>query len=197
MKELNETVKRNVARIKRLGTYSGDTLAKGFYVEQHQDELNDLLDYLGQDFPIPVLEMAVKTMRSKLEGAKREILEQMYQADIDAFTMEGNAFEMKTEYNASFPLGPDGEPDKQQFFQWLIDHDRGHSVKSTIDLPKIDEAERAKEVLREAGLNVSVNRTMHGNTLKALVKELMKIGEEVPTEVIDIRPVDILSIKKK
>ena len=197
MKELNQIVKQNVSRITRFGTYSGDTLAKGYKPEEHQKELGELMDLLGHTYPIPVLEMAVKTMRSRLEQCKADIKEQMYGADIDSFVMNGNAFEIKTEYNAEFPLGPDGEPDKQGFFQWLIDHGKGHAVKSTIDLPKIDEAEEAKRVLRDAGLNVAVNRTMHGQTIKATIKELVKLGEEVDAEVITIKPVDILTIKPK
>lgn len=197
MQELNQVVKQNVERINHFGTYSGDTLAKGYNPAIHQAMLGDLMAHLGNTYPIPVLEMAVKTMRSRLEECKSNIREQMFAADIESFVMDGNSFEIKTEYNAEFPVGPDNEPDKQGFYQWLIENGMGHSVKSTIDLPKIDEAEEAKRVLRDAGLNVAVNRTMHGLTIRATIKELVKLNKEVPKEVITIKPVDVLSIKTK
>ncbi len=95
MKELNTIVKNNVARIKRLGTFSSETLAKGYDEKTHGKEFEDLLFHLGQDFPIPVLEKLVKHYRAQLENCKTAIREQMMSSDIDSFVMEGNSFDVK------------------------------------------------------------------------------------------------------
>jgi hypothetical protein len=198
--ELSKVASANVKRIEVLGTYKsaeGENLVYGFDQAKHQPMLDELIAHLGKDFPIAVLGAAVKHYRNEVIACKKAILDELFQADIDSFSSGGLTYEVKTEYNISFPVGPDGEPNKQDYFNWLVEKGYGSSIKSTIDLPKLEEAEKAREVLRDAGLNINVTRNIHGSTLKVLVRELEQLGEVAPSEVITVSPIDVLTIKAK
>jgi len=194
MKEINAIVKQNASNIRRLGSFSSENLAKGFSEEEHSSEFNSLIDYCGNYFPIAILEKAVKHYRAKSEECKRNIVEQMFASDIDSFSMNGETYSIKTEYSPEFPDG-----DRQAFYDWLIENGHGAVVKSILTMPKIDEAEFAKKVLRDAGLNVNVVRQVHHQTLRKTIRELVDNGESggIPVEVVNIKPFDVLTIKIK
>ena len=199
MKELNAITKDSVKRIKRLGTFSSDTLAKGYKKAEHEDELTALLVYLGRDFPIPVLEMALKTMRANLNDAKKTIQEQMLANEIDNFSMNGLDFDVKTTFTPEFPLDTDGKPDKQAFYQWCIDNNKGQVVKSNIALNKVEDAQLAIAALNEFGLHgFQVEREVHHKTLEKLVREMVEGNEEMPPkEIMNVNTYDVLIMKEK
>ena len=197
MKEMTDIVKDTVKRIKRLGTFSSDTLGKGYSKKDHEDELTSLLVYIGTYFPIPILEMALKTMRTQLANAKKTIQEQMLSAEVEKFSMNGIDFDIKTVYTPEFPLGPDNEPDKQPFYDWCIDNNRGQVVKSTIKINDYNEAQHAKDALIEAGIhNIDIKREVHHKTLEAMINEMVRENEAMPPqEIMSVQTFDILVMK--
>jgi hypothetical protein len=76
---------------------------------------------------------------------------------------------------------------------WLESRGHGSVIKRkvSVDFVKGQEAEakQAAELLAQRGLLVSEGRTVHAQTLKALLKQLMATGEDIPVDIFKHAPI--------
>lgn len=71
--------------------------------------------------------------------------------------------------------------------QWLIEHGQGALIKSAVSVPfakgDVEEREELLRELTENGYTVQVNDAVSTGSVKAVLKELMQEGTEVPLEL--------------
>lgn len=92
---------------------------------------------------------------------------------------------------------------KQQALQWIDDNGFGHIVKrkSVLEFGRDQEelAKKVNELLKEQDfghpLNLVNERSVHWQTLDALVRDRLKEGEEMPKELFNVYVQKIVKVK--
>jgi hypothetical protein len=134
-----------------------------------------------------VVEAEAKLTLAKARYAKislGELPEAMKRAKTSSFTTDdGVRIGLKEDIYASIT-----EKNKAAAFEWLEKNNFGSIIKSQVDLAfGRGESERAAELLENLDKlgfdNYSIKETVHAGTLKALLKEQLAAGKEIPLEL--------------
>lgn len=130
---------------------------------------------------------ALAELEDELHGIRRRhIPELMEGLGMDSFKMsDGREVTVDNKINASITA-----EHKPAAFLWLRDNNFDGIIKTNVDVSfgkgESADAEKAAELLREAGFEPSVAENVHPMTLKSFVKERLEEGDEIPTEVFGI-----------
>jgi hypothetical protein len=163
------------AQLKELGALAMQLVATDEEIEQIEAQLKGLKD-IGR----------------KLR--EESIPELMREVGMKSFKMEdGTSIDTKEEVFASIP-----EAHREAAFKWLEEHDLGSvvrtEVKAQFGMGELEKAEALTMELLQQELNVTLARNVHPQTLKALIKEQLAAGKDVPLDLFGARPVSVAKV---
>lgn len=119
--------------------------------------------------------------------AQRDLPEAMRVAGLSQFTTDtGISIELREEVYASIP-----EKNKQEAYDFLLARGDGDLIKSVVELNfgrgEVEKMQGFVAGLQEDGLqNFKVKESIHTNTLRAWVREMVAAGEEFPHELFGV-----------
>jgi len=136
---------------------------------------------------------AKKAARQTAEVDLPDVLREM---GISSIALEdGTKVDLVTDYFASI-----SEANKPAAFDWLRDHNLSGVIKTSVgaqfDRGAVDEAmEFAQAAGDLLGRDMTVDESVHASTLKALVREQIESGVDMPFELFGIREVRKAKVK--
>jgi hypothetical protein len=144
--------------------------------EATQEEVDQLIAILGDTTSIPVLEIVLshyKDIEKKiLEG---DLLEWMRENDLEKFENEDVKVNIATHVSAKVE-NPDGA------FSWLEEHEYGDLIKDMLDFPKGECTPEVENALAQLGVSYSKKSGIHPQSLKKIMSDRLKSGEDLPSE---------------
>ena len=188
--ELKET-------FKKLGKYSSSKLASGFSENEHSQGFEGLISRLGEFYPIPILEQAVRWYRAKQRVVASKLMEAMFEKGATKVTFGPNE-EWVKDYELNIKI-----EDKNAFYGWLETHGYGHIIKTQISFDKSVEKERVKATINwllENQIPFDKDESIHHMTLKSNMRKLYESGAYREAEdegVVKLTPQPVLKLKLK
>ena len=156
----------------------------------------ETLESLNKD--IETTEEKIKNLKKKADHISAEIIPTMMSEMGLSFLRlsDGSSLEVKTNYSANIT-----QANKEKAFNWLRENNLGDIIKNEIsvsfgrneDTKAADYAELAKG----NGFQPTQKLKVEPMTLKALVRERIEAGKEMPTELFSIFVGNKTNIKRK
>ena len=143
-------------------------------------------------------EDAVKQKKKDIEHLSGEVIPTMLSEMGLSFLklQDGSSVEVKTHYRAHIK-----EENKESAFNWLRDNGLGDIIKNEISVSfGTDEDNKAAdyaELAKSQGLSPMQKLKVEPMTLKALVRERIEAGKELPTELFGVYTENKTTIKRK
>jgi len=107
---------------------------------------------------------------------------------------DGTSIESSTEVYASVPAAR-----KAEAFKWLDENDFSGIIKTQLEINfSRGDNELAKkwlQFLRSKDLDISMNESVHPQTLKAFIKEQIEAGTQIPLSLFGAMVVDTAKVK--
>ena len=138
----------------------------------------------------------------KLKETEREYSEQtipnlMQQAGVRTLKLtDGTSIEIKPYYSASISKAKEKEA-----FEWMRQNGFGDLIKNKVELQfgkaQDELAKKLVEELKSKGHNVSQKMKIEPMTLKALIREQIEEGHEVPADLLGVYVGNKTTIKQK
>ena len=171
-------------------------------VIQKTDNIQSLADQVealqGLEEDIKRSEENIKKLKKKSEHISGEVIPTMMSEMGLSFLKlsDGSSLEVKTNYSASIT-----QANKEKAFNWLRENNLGDIIKNEIlvsfgrneDNKAADYAELAKG----QGFQPTQKLKVEPMTLKALVRERIEAGKEMPTEIFGVFTENKTTIKRK
>ena len=113
----------------------------------------------------------------------------MFELGLDSITIDNHYCRLQPHVQAALPKDP--EP-REAAINWLVEHGHGGIIKRQlkVDLPKGDgDTEIAvKEAVAEAapGLVVDTAYNVHHSSYSALMRQLVREGANIPTDILGV-----------
>lgn len=153
--------------------------------------------YVEQEEHVAACEEALKQAKKIYNRTRMDVLpELMQEVGITSITLDdGSVVELKEEVSAKIP-----DPFKVMAYEWLEQHGFGGIIKTKViaEFGK-DERKEAVEFARHAAEDherVSLDESVHPQTLKAFVRERMEVGDPLPMELFGVYPYNIAKLKR-
>jgi hypothetical protein len=116
-----------------------------------------------------------KAMRYKIVTG--DLLEWMQENDQTTFETDQVKVTIRTH------VSPKIDPDNPEpAFKWLEERDYGDLIKDTLALAKGEFTEDVRNALAELGVSYTQKSGIHPQTLKKVISDRLKDGEDLPTE---------------
>jgi hypothetical protein len=167
---------------------------KGFRRKAGEEEVEAMVNDLGKSPSIDLLERVLKHYKKvEQDILSGDLLEWMQEND--QLTFETDDFSAKIDTYVSSKVRDD-----EAAFRWLEENQYGDLIKDTLNFKKGEFTVEAEHLLNELGIDVSDRkRGIHPQSLKKIVSDRLKAGEEIPTEDdgIDVKFFDIVKVKEK
>ncbi len=139
-------------------------------------KVEELTSYLGDNPSIPVLEAALKYYKSEERRLRTEdLLEWMQENDQVTFETDGCKVSIRTSVSAKVI-------DAELGFNWLTEHQYGDMIKDSLEFPKGELTQEAEGALEELGLSFTKKSGIHPQTLKKIISDRLKDGEDLPDD---------------
>ena len=124
-----------------------------------------------------------------LEG---DLLEWMRENDLEKFENEDVKVNIATYVSAKVE-NPDGA------FSWLEEHGYSDLIKDTLDFPKGEFNSEVENTLAQLGVSYSKKSGIHPQSLKKIMSDRLKSGEDLPDEDngITLNFYDLCQVKDK
>jgi hypothetical protein len=154
------------------------------------DEFRSLLKILGDLPSIKLLEDLVSHYkRTKNKILIKEIPDLMERAGVDSLTtLDGVAVKLKQDLTVKVH-------DKEALNQWLIDNGFGDKLKDIVTFPKGEVDGFFFKDLEEQGLSFTRDRSVHPQSLRALMRINLEEGELPPDEICEVKNFTLAKIK--
>jgi len=131
-------------------------------------------DRFGADIPVSLLEEMVKIQKKQLKQILgKDLLEWMQENDQTSFETEDVKVSIKTYVSAKML-------DPIVGFKWLTEHQYGDLIKDNLEFPKGELTPEAEGKLEELGLSYVKKSGIHPQSLKKIISDRLKAGEELP-----------------
>ena len=143
-------------------------------------------------------EDSVKKTKKDIEHLSGEIIPTMLSEMGLSFLklQDGSSIEVKTNYSATIT-----QANKEKAFNWLRENGLGDIIKNEISVSfgrnEDNKAADYAELAKGQGLETMQKLKVEPMTLKALVRERMEAGKEMPTEIFNIYVGNKTTIKRK
>ena len=143
-------------------------------------------------------EDSVKKTKKDIEHLSGEIIPTMLSEMGLSFLklQDGSSIEVKTNYSATIT-----QANKEKAFNWLRENGLGDIIKNEISVAcgrnEDNKAADYAELAKGQGLEPMQKLKVEPMTLKALVRERMEAGKEMPTEIFNIYVGNKTTIKRK
>lgn len=133
-----------------------------------------LIGALGDRYSIPVLETVLQHYKDiEKQILSKDLLEWMQEHDQTAFETDDAKVSIRTFVSASV-LDPDAA------FRWLEEREYGDLIKDTLEFPKGEFSEEARQALAALQLSYTQKRGIHPQSLKKVMSDRLKAGEDLP-----------------
>jgi len=143
-------------------------------------------------------EDAIKQKKKDIEYLSGEVIPTMLSEMGLSFLklQDGSSVEVKTNYSATIT-----QAKKAEAFNWLRENGLGDIIKNEISVSfgrnEDNKAADYAELAKSRGLDPMQKLKVEPMTLKALVRERMEAGKEMPTELFNIYVGNKTTIKRK
>jgi len=143
-------------------------------------------------------EDAIKQKKKDIEYLSGEVIPTMLSEMGLSFLklQDGSSVEVKTNYSATIT-----QAKKAEAFNWLRENGLGDIIKNEISVSfgrnEDNKAADYAELAKSRGLDPMQKLKVEPMTLKALVRERMEAGKEMPTELFNIFVGNKTTIKRK
>ena len=143
-------------------------------------------------------EDAIKQKKKDIEYLSGEVIPTMLSEMGLSFLklQDGSSVEVKTNYSATIT-----QANKEKAFNWLRENGLGDIIKNEISVSfgrnEDNKAADYAELAKSRGLDPMQKLKVEPMTLKALVRERMEAGKEMPTELFNIYVGNKTTIKRK
>ena len=164
--------------------------------------INKLADKIkelqAQQEQLQIQEDAVKQKKKDIEYLSGEVIPTMLSEMGLSFLklQDGSSVEVKTNYSATIT-----QAKKEEAFNWLRENGLGDIIKNEISVSfgrnEDNKAADYAELAKSQGLDPMQKLKVEPMTLKALVRERMEAGKEMPTELFNIYVGNKTTIKRK
>ena len=164
--------------------------------------INKLADKIkelqAQQEQLQIQEDAVKQKKKDIEYLSGEVIPTMLSEMGLSFLklQDGSSVEVKTNYSATIT-----QAKKEEAFNWLRENGLGDIIKNEISVSfgrnEDNKAADYAELAKGQGLEPQQKLKGEPMTLKALVRERMEAGKEMPTELFNIFVGNKTTIKRK
>ena len=147
---------------------------------------------------IAIDEEQIKQKKKHLEYLSGEVVPTMLSEMGLSFLklQDGSSVEVKTNYSATIT-----QANKEAAFNWLRENGLGDIIKNEISVSfgrnEDNKAADYAELAKGQGLEPMQKLKVEPMTLKALVRERMEAGKEMPTEIFNIYVGNKTTIKRK
>jgi len=164
--------------------------------------INKLADKIkelqSQQEQLQLQEDAIKQKKKDIEYLSGEVIPTMLSEMGLSFLklQDGSSVEVKTNYSATIT-----QANKEKAFNWLRENGLGDIIKNEISVSfgrnEDNKAADYAELAKSRGLDPMQKLKVEPMTLKALVRERMEAGKEMPTELFNIFVGNKTTIKRK
>ena len=164
--------------------------------------INKLADKIkelqAQQQQLQIQEDAVKQKKKDIEYLSGEVIPTMLSEMGLSFLklQDGSSVEVKTNYSATIT-----QAKKEEAFNWLRENGLGDIIKNEISVSfgrnEDNKAADYAELAKGQGFEPQQKLKVEPMTLKALVRERMEAGKEMPTELFNIYVGNKTTIKRK
>ena len=147
---------------------------------------------------LEIQEDAIKQKKKDIEYLSGEVIPTMLSEMGLSFLklQDGSSVEVKTNYSATIT-----QANKEAAFNWLRENGLGDIIKNEISVSfgrnEDNKAADYAELAKGQGLEPQQKLKVEPMTLKALVRERMEAGKEMPTELFNIYVGNKTTIKRK
>ena len=147
---------------------------------------------------LQIQEDAVKQKKKDIEYLSGEVIPTMLSEMGLSFLklQDGSSVEVKTNYSATIT-----QAKKEEAFNWLRENGLGDIIKNEISVSfgrnEDNKAADYAELAKSQGLDPMQKLKVEPMTLKALVRERLEAGKEMPTELFNIYVGNKTTIKRK
>lgn len=179
-----------------------DVSGKGGAVQAPPDLLSELRNQIIEatklEAKVDQLEADAAAARQSLHKIRTQIIpDLMARAQSDHFTHAGWEVKVQDFVSGSLPSDPDK---KAKAIAWLEKHDGGGLVKTALAIAfsrnERKAATKLYESLAKKGLPVSLNETVHPQTLAAYVRARIADGEPIDLDALGVFTGKIARFKK-
>jgi len=170
-------------------------LDKTTNINKLADKIKELQAYQQQ---LEVQEDAIKQKKKDIEHLSGEVIPTMLSEMGLSFLklQDGSSVEVKTNYSATIT-----QANKEAAFNWLRENGLGDIIKNEISVSfgrnEDNKAADYAELAKSQGLDPRQKLKVEPMTLKALVRERIEAGKEMPTEIFNIFVGNKTTIKRK
>ena len=164
--------------------------------------INKLADKIkelqAQQEQLQIQEDAVKQKKKDIEYLSGEVIPTMLSEMGLSFLklQDGSSVEVKTNYSATIT-----QAKKAEAFNWLRENGLGDIIKNEISVSfgrnEDNKASDYAELAKSQGVDPMQKLKVEPMTLKALVRERLEAGKEMPTELFNIYVGNKTTIKRK
>jgi len=172
-----------------------EVLEKTTNINKLADKIKELQAYQQQ---LEVQEDAIKQKKKDIEHLSGEVIPTMLSEMGLSFLklQDGSSVEVKTNYSATIT-----QANKEAAFNWLRENGLGDIIKNEISVSfgrnEDNKAADYAELAKSQGLDPRQKLKVEPMTLKALVRERIEAGKEMPTEIFNIFVGNKTTIKRK
>ena len=159
------------------------------------DKIKELQAHQQQ---LEIQEDAIKQKKKDIEYLSGEVIPTMLSEMGLSFLklQDGSSVEVKTNYSATIT-----QAKKEEAFNWLRQNGLGDIIKNEVVVSfgrsEDDKAAAYAELEKGQGLEPTQKLKVEPMTLKALVRERLEAGKEMPTELFNIYVGNKTTIKRK
>ena len=172
-----------------------EVLDKTTNINKLADKIKELQAHQQQ---LEVQEDAIKQKKKDIEHLSGEVIPTMLSEMGLSFLKlaDGSSVEVKTNYSATIT-----QAKKEEAFNWLRKNGLGDIIKNEISVSfgrnEDNKAADYAELAKGQGLQPTQKLKVEPMTLKALVRERLEGGKEMPTELFNIFVGNKTTIKRK
>ena len=172
-----------------------EVLDKTTNINKLADKIKELQAHQQQ---LEVQEDAIKQKKKDIEHLSGEVIPTMLSEMGLSFLklQDGSSVEVKTNYSATIT-----QANKEKAFNWLRENGLGDIIKNEISVSfgrnEDNKAADYAELAKGQGLEPVQKLKVEPMTLKALVRERIEAGKEMPTEIFNVFIGNKTTIKRK
>lgn len=144
--------------------------------DANPQEIEALINDLGDTPSIAVLEEVLKHYKNtERQILTNDLLEWMRENDLESFENEDFKVSIATYVSAKVE-------DPEAAFSWLQSRQYGDLIKDTLDFPKGELTDEVMSLLNQQGVSYTQKSGIHPQSLKKIVSDRLKAGEDIPSE---------------
>mgnify|MGYP007072278919 FL=1 len=172
-----------------------EVLDKTTNINKLADKIKELQAHQKQ---LEVQEDSIKQKKKDIELLSGEVIPTMLSEMGLSYLklQDGSSIEVKTNYSATIT-----QANKENAFKWLRENGLGDIIKNEISVSfgrnEDNKAADYAELAKGQGLEPQQKLKVEPMTLKALVRERIEAGKEMPTELFNIYVGNKTNIKRK